>query len=223
MRTGDVARLAGCSVQQVRRLERTGVLPPAGRTPSGYRVHTGVHVRSALAYRALAEAAGPAEAADVLRAVRDRPVAEVLGLLDAAHARLDAERRLLAAARSAAASIGAEPVLDERPEDSMTVSELAGALGVRTSTLRHWDAAGLLAPGRDGRGHRRYGPAQVRDARVVQQLRLAGHGVEALRELVPHLRLGGDLPSVLAARDRSTTSRSRALLRACAHLDDLLG
>jgi DNA-binding transcriptional MerR regulator len=53
MRTVDVARHAGYSVQHVRNLERDGVLPPATRTAAGYRIHTEIHVRSALAYRAL--------------------------------------------------------------------------------------------------------------------------------------------------------------------------
>lgn len=54
MRTADVARRVGYSVQQVRNLERDGVLPPATRTATGYRIYGEVHLQSALAYRALA-------------------------------------------------------------------------------------------------------------------------------------------------------------------------
>ncbi|MFE7711419.1 MerR family transcriptional regulator [Streptomyces sp. NPDC057486] len=58
----------------------------------------------------------------------------------------------------------------------MSVSELAAALGVRPSTLRHWDAEGLVVPDRvPSRGTRRYSPAQARDARIVHQLRSAGY------------------------------------------------
>ena len=49
LRTVDVARRAGCSVQQVRDLEAEGVLRPAGRTASGHRVFTEAHVQAALA------------------------------------------------------------------------------------------------------------------------------------------------------------------------------
>ncbi len=188
MRTVDVARRAGCSVQQVRNLERDGVLPPATRTDKGYRIYGEIHVRSALAYQALAAGAGPSEAKKIVRAVTASAVPEMLVLLDTAHARLDAERTELRQAKRAALAISKEPIEDVRPTDSMSISELAAALGVRPSTLRHWDAKGLAVPDRDStRGTRRYTPTQVRDARVVRQLRKAGYRIEPLRALMPEL------------------------------------
>ncbi|HEU5031302.1 MAG TPA: MerR family transcriptional regulator [Spirillospora sp.] len=226
LRTVDVARRAGCSVQQVRNLERDGVLPPAPRTASGYRRYTETHVRSAVAYRAFAAGTGPAEAKRIMRAAHAHPGSGLLGLLDAAHARLAAERRDLALAREAAAAITAEPIGDVRPSDAMTVSELAAALGVRASTLRHWDAEGLVVPARTApRGTRRYSPADVRDARIVHQLRLAGHRIAPLQALMPELRRArrwDDLTSALAARDADIDTRSRSLVRAAAALDSLL-
>ncbi|MFC7641585.1 MerR family transcriptional regulator [Streptosporangium lutulentum] len=178
MRTVDVARRAGCSVQQVRNLERDGVLPSATRTATGYRIYGEIHLRSALAYRALAAGVGPVEAKKIVRAVHRFPLARVLALLDAAHARLDAERTELRKAEEAARAISGEPIEDVRASDAMSVSELAAALGVRPSTLRHWDAEGLVVPDRDpARGTRRYAPAQVRDARIVHQLRRAGYRI----------------------------------------------
>lgn len=41
-------------------------------------------------------------------------------------------------ALNAAQAIVAEPIDDSLPSDAMSISELAEALGVRTSTLRHW-------------------------------------------------------------------------------------
>ncbi|WP_037676124.1 MerR family DNA-binding transcriptional regulator, partial [Streptomyces afghaniensis] len=38
LRPVDLARLAGVSTQQIRNYEDAGVLPPAARTESGYRV-----------------------------------------------------------------------------------------------------------------------------------------------------------------------------------------
>ncbi|MEV6908304.1 MerR family transcriptional regulator [Amycolatopsis sp. NPDC051071] len=226
MRTAEVARRAGYSVQQVRNLERDGVLPSAARTSSGYRSYGEIHVRSALAYRALAAAVGPVEAKKIVRAVHRDPVAEVLALLDAAHAGLDAERAELRLAREAVRVISGEPLEDVRGSDSMSVSELATALGVRPSTLRHWDAELLVVPDRDpARGTRRYTPAQVRDARIVHQLRLAGYRVEPLRALMPELRRSRrieDITSALAARDAAITTRSLALLDGGAALSAVL-
>jgi DNA-binding transcriptional MerR regulator len=210
----------------VRNLERDGVLPPASRTASGYRCYTEAHVRSALAYRALAAATGPVEAKTIMRAAHADPRSGLLALLDGAHARLAAERRDLALARDAAAAITAEPIGDVRPSDAMTVSELATALGVRASTLRHWDAEGLVVPARTAPGGaRRYSPADVRDARIVHQLRLAGHRIAPLRALMPELRRAhrrADLTAAFDARSAAIDARSRALLEAAAALSALL-
>lgn len=226
LRTADVARRCGYSVEQVRKLERAGVLPPARRTPAGYRCYEQRHVDCALAYRALAAGAGPVEAARIVRAAHSGPAAELLAMVDAAHARLDTQRRDLAAARTAAAAIDAEPIDAVHSSDAMTVSELAGALGVRASTLRHWDAAGLVRPGRAAPSDaRRYSPADVRDARIVHQLRQAGHRIDALRALLPGLRGTGCWRDVLAgleARQDDIHRRSLALLGAGAHLAAVL-
>lgn len=226
MRTADVARRVGCSVQHVRDLERDGVLPPAARTASGYRTYREVHLQSALAYRALAAGVGPVEAKKIVRAFHLCPTAQALALLDAAHARLDTERADLRQAKEAARTIAGEPIDDVRASDAMSISELADALGVRPSTLRHWDAQALVTPDRDPvRGTRRYTPAQVRDARIVHQLRRAGYRVTPLQALMPQLRRSRrseDVASALAARDVSITTRSRALLDAAAALAAVL-
>ncbi|MGV9724970.1 MerR family transcriptional regulator [Nocardia beijingensis] len=226
LRTADVARRAGYSGQRIRNLERDGVLPTATRTATGYRRYGEVHVRSALAYRALAAGVGPVEAKRIVRAVHEEPFAQVLALLDAAHARLDRERTDLALAQRAAEVISAEPIADVRPSDAMSVAELAAALGVRPSTLRHWDAEGLVVPDRaTPHGTRRYSAAQVRDARIVHQLRRAGYRVDTLKTLMPDLPRGhrsDDVEAALAARDASITARSRALLDAAPALAAVL-
>ncbi|WP_312871670.1 MerR family transcriptional regulator [Amycolatopsis acididurans] len=224
LRTVDVARGAGYSVQQVRDLERAGVLPPAARTESGYRVYAEEHLCAAFAYRAFAKGLGPVEARNLMRAAHRAPAADVLARLDAAHANLHAERQELALAKHAASLIAGEPVSDTRPSDSMSISELADALGIRPSTLRHWDAEGLVVPGRTGNA-RTYSPEAVRDARIVHQLRLAGYRIEPLRALLPRLRAGRrweEVLTALAARDADLTTRSRALLDGAAALAGVL-
>ncbi|MGW3045656.1 MerR family transcriptional regulator [Kitasatospora sp. NPDC001159] len=226
MRTADVARRAGYSVQQVRNLERDGVLPPTARTAKGYRIYGEVHLQSALAYRALAAGAGPIEAKKIVRAFHQLPASRALALLDAAHACLDAERAELRQAEEAAQAISSEPIEDVRVSDSMSVSELAVALGVRPSTLRHWHAEALVIPDRDPvRGTRRYTPTQVRDARIVHQLRKAGYRIAPLRALMPELRGARrleDVAAALAAREASIAARSKALLDGAAAISAVL-
>jgi DNA-binding transcriptional MerR regulator len=45
MKTGELAKRASVSVQTVRFYERQGLLPDPGRTDSGYRRYTEVHLR----------------------------------------------------------------------------------------------------------------------------------------------------------------------------------
>jgi len=222
LRTVDVARRSGYSVQQVRKLEHEGVLPLASRSAAGYRQYGEPHVQALSAYRALARALGPVSAKQFLREARDAPVGDTLAVLDDAHARLHGERVALAAARDAARFIADEPIVVVNNDDWMGVGELASALGVRASTLRYWDAEGLVVPDRSVVGQaRRYSPQQARDARIVHQLRSIGNGVDSVRELMSALRAGArasDLEAAFTARHDNITQRSHALLEAAAPL-----
>ncbi|MEJ7756491.1 MAG: MerR family transcriptional regulator [Nocardioidaceae bacterium] len=164
-----------------------------------------------MTYAALAAGVGPIEAKNIMRTAHRSPLRDVLALLDAAHARLHTERRDVALAQEAVATIAAEPVDDPRPTDAMAISELAGALGVLTSTLRYWDLEGLLTPARSsGGGARIYSPADVRDARIVHQLRLAGHRSPRPRDssmpVLRHSRRNDDITAALHAREESITA-----------------
>jgi DNA-binding transcriptional MerR regulator len=109
----------------------------------------------------------------------------------------------------------------------MSISELAGALGVRPSALRHWEAEGLLEPDRcSPRRIRRYLPSHVRDARIVHQLRTAGQRIDTLKATMPALRAGNhqqSLDQALNTRQAVITRRSQALLEAATHLHPVLG
>lgn len=145
-------------------------------------------------------------------------------MLDDLHARLARERHDLHTAKEAVAAIRDEPLNALHPTDAMTISELSEALGVTTATLRHWEAEGLVTPDRSDSGNaRRYSPAQVRDVRIVHQLRQAGHRIPQLRRLLPNLHLDGDLRAALHAHEGQLHARSRALLKAAATLDRILG
>lgn len=224
LRTVDVARRSGYSVQQVRDLERLGVIPAAAREANGYRRYTPRHVRVLAAYRGLAAAAGPADARRLLARLHSAPLAEAAAAIDVVHARLDRERGEVERAKAALRVIrrdGAEPD-GERSEDAMTIGELAAAIGVRASTLRFWEQEGLVRPDRvTSLRARRYPPAAVDEARIVAALRGAGYGVPAVGDLMADLRgFGGtdEADRILADRLDRIAARSVALLRAGADL-----
>jgi DNA-binding transcriptional MerR regulator len=225
LRTVDVARLTGYSVQQIRKLEREGVIPPAHRSATGYRQYQALHVQTIQAYRPLAVALGPVRAKQFLRDLQQHDEKATLAALDEAHKNLSLEREALAWAQEAALHIADEPMGDSSDADTFTIGELATALGIRASTLRFWDSQGLAQPDRGAGRSRRYSPAQVRETRIIQQLRTAGQPIPSIRQLLPALRAGHDteqLTAALAARRENITHRSRHLLIASPPLLALL-
>jgi len=249
LRTVDVARASGYSLQQVRDLERLGVIPPAPRSSSGSRAYRPIHVIALRAYRALAHAAGPVEARRLLSEAWRRSMTDAAAAIADVHARLAAERDEVLRARRALAAIRDEDAgtdvvehgadrgdrgdladpgdRDDRDDrDAMSITELAGALGVRTSTLRFWEQEDLVHPERITSLHaRRYRPAAVREARIVSALRRAGYGIPAVRGLMAALAHADGLAEadrILRARLEGIAARTVALLRAGSDLADVL-
>jgi len=224
LRTSDVARTSGYSLQQVRDLERLGVIPPATRSPNGYRSYSAIHVHALGAYRGLAGAIGAVAARELLSEVRGQPIAEAAAAITAVHVRLARERDETLRAQSALRAIRAEATVPdrERADDAMTITELAAALGVRPSTLRFWEQEGLVMPDRvTSLRARRYGVAAIREARIVAALRNSGYGIPAVRATMDSLHgLGGiaEAERVLQQRLDQIAARSVALLRAGADL-----
>ncbi|MGW9347675.1 DNA-binding transcriptional regulator, MerR family [Nocardiopsis flavescens] len=237
LRPVDLARAVGVSAQTVRDCEASGVLPPARRTASGQRRFTGRHLAALVAYRALAPGMGVAAAGEVLRTLHTDGVDAALELVEAAFARAHRERAAvreaagaLAAVARAAAAPGPPRVLAgvgaPGREGPLRIGAVARLVGVRASALRVWERAGLVRPGRDAAtGYRVYGPEQVRDVRVVCELRRGGYGLERIAPVMEELRAsgggGGDaLQGVLRRREEELAGRSRALAAGVARLQD---
>lgn len=220
LRTADVALETGYSVQLVRDLEKRGVLPPAVRSSNGYRTYTTVHVHALRAYRGLASALGPVAARQMLAALGTATLTEAAEAVSAAHVRLAREREEALRAQSALDAIRAEADAPDstHESDAMTITELAAALGVRPSTLRFWEAEGLVLPERvTSLRARRYGVAAIRGARIVAALRSSGHGIPAVREILGSLYRpeGPETPRRILQRQlEDIAARTVALLRA---------
>ncbi|WP_223297670.1 MerR family transcriptional regulator [Catenulispora acidiphila] len=222
----DLARTAGVSTQQVRNLEAAGALPEAERSESGYRRYDERHLAALLAYTALVPGLGAQAARAIVAAVGEDRTKEALELVDAAHAALHQGRAsLLEIERTLSAVVNQEPATDA--PDGLRVGALARLLGVRTSALRVWEAAGLLAPSREsGTGYRLYGARDVRDARIIQTLRESSYMFDRIRPIIDGLRRTGGseaLLEALAERRRSLDERSAALLEGAARLWGYVG
>lgn len=227
LRPVDLAREAGISAQLVRNYEAAGVLPPAERTESNYRRYEQEHLDALRTYRALAPGFGPETATGIMRAVHDGDVPLALRLIDASHADLH-EQRVTTDAASEALGAAAEEFLDEPTSSgpALRVGELAGQLGIRTSALRVWEAAGLLTPTREpGTNYRRYVPVQIRDARIIHMLRQGRYSFDQIRPVIEGLRRTGSteaLRSAIAERRAAHDRRTRAMLHGSALLHSYL-
>ncbi|MFD5225933.1 MerR family transcriptional regulator [Microbacterium sp. NPDC058342] len=218
--TSRLAAATGYSVQQVRDLERLGVIPPARRQFNGYREFNPVHVIALRAYRRLAIAVGPVAARSTMRDIQGVPHDEAVARIIAVHVDLARSRAAVLSALSALDSIVEEGVQEAAPvaEDAMTITQLSTALGVRSSTLRFWEQQGLLAPERSPHhGARIYPPDAVRDARIVTALRAGGYRIPAVHAAIASLRSvheAGSVREALQDRLRNIAEQSEALLLA---------
>ena len=222
MNTAAVAAASGYSVQQVRDLEAQGVIPAATRSANGYRRFSAAHVRALRAYRGLAEAIGPVDAREAMRDLRTLPPGQGAALICGFHARLNDEREQALAARHALETIRSEATTEAEPveSDSMTITELSQALGVRASTLRFWETAGLVAPERVATRAgtaRRYPLTAIREARITAALRAGGYRIPDVRTAITAVRELNEVSqtmTALEARLADIARRTLALLRA---------
>ncbi|TDB94400.1 MerR family transcriptional regulator [Actinomadura sp. 7K534] len=228
--TAAVSLASGYSVQQIRDLEALGVIPRAPRAANGYRRFSRRHVRDLRAYRELATAVGPVRARHAMREIRALPPGEAAALVSSFHIALNRERDDALAAREALRMIRAEAAADAEPaaEDSMTITELAEALGVRASTLRFWEKAGLVRPERVATragSARRYPLPAIREARITAALRAAGYRIPDVQQTMAAIRRLHDLDDPLRTLDahiEAITHRTRALLRAGTGLAEII-
>lgn len=223
LRPVDLAREHGLSTQAVRQYEAQGVIPPAERTDSGYRIYTSRHAEALRAYLALVRGHGYAVARVVMVAVVAGDLAAALAALDDSHAQLARDRAALDSVRSASAYLGgpAQPVGGD-----FTVGDLAARLRLSRATLRTWERVGILAPRRDRAGQRVYDAAQVRDADFALMLRRGGWGLARIAEVLGEVRaLGADRPALTATLDAwqdRLVAQGRAMLAAAAALHVVL-
>jgi DNA-binding transcriptional MerR regulator len=219
----DLARAHGLSTQAIRNYEAAGILPAAARSPNGYRAYTAAHARALAAFLALIPGHGHPTATEIMRAVNRGATETALRLIDESHAQMLDDRRTLRAVSAALEDLAPVPL----SRADTFVGPLARRLGLRPATLRKWERAGLLHPRRDRQtGYRVYGPADVRDAELIHQLRRGGYQLARIAPLIAQVRAAGGiepLQTLLDDWNARLTARARAMLTGAAALDACLG
>lgn len=223
LRPIDLARMVGCSTQQIRNYADAGILPPTPRTRTGYRRFEASHRRALITFRALASGYGIDIARRIMVAIHDADLPAALTLVNACHADLEHQRVSLQAAGEALETVAKqEPESLALSRSGMRIAEAARYLGVRTSALRVWESAGLLIPGREtGTRYRRFTPADLRDAQMIKMLRQSRYGLPQIRPILDGLRQTGSsaaLRAAIAQRHEVLIERSTVMLAGSSYL-----
>ncbi|WP_410637106.1 TioE family transcriptional regulator [Amycolatopsis sp. lyj-346] len=225
MRPADLAREHGISTQAVRNYERDGFLPPATRTPSGYRVYTEAHASALRAFLALVPAYGHATAGGIMHAVNEGDLDRALTLVGRGHEQLLRDRETLNTVRKAIGSLTSGPAPGTAAA-GWSIGELAHRLGVTAATVRAWERAGILVPPRNrATGYRVFRAADIRDAELAHLLRRGGYSLEHIATVVEQVRTAGGTESLAEALEtwqRRLTGRGLAMLDAAARLSAYL-
>ena len=205
----------------MRNYEESGFLPPAERTPSGYRVYTEVHAAALRTFIALIPAFGHARAGQIMNALHTGSLDDVLLWIDRGHEQLLRDRQTLDSVSRAVQDLtDFEPVLEPR-----TIGELARRLDVTPATLRAWEEAGILVPSRESTGYRVFQAEDVRDAELAHLLRRGGYPLARIALVVDQIRTAGGtdtLGAALADWRRRLTAQGLAMLAASAKLNEYL-
>lgn len=223
-----MAGIHGLSAQAVRNYEAAGFIPVAERTLSGYRVYTGDHARALSAYLGLVRGFGYATAGVVMTAIHVENYDRAFDAIDKGHLQLMRDRRTLSKTRAAVEQVvkAADSTGTVDAGSSFTVGDLARRLDVTTATLRNWERAGILTPGREAvTGYRVYRAADVRDAELGHLLRRGGFGLEDIAVVVGEVRAAGGsgiMVESLQDMEKDLVNRAKRMLTASALLSDYI-
>lgn len=147
--------------------------------------------------------------------------------VDAAHAALHVQREELDDLTIGLQSIGGDQSHELTAMDRVSIGELAEMLGMRTSALRGWEAAGLLSSTRDGvHGYRQFSESQAQTARVIHLLRQGGYLFERIRPVIAALSGTGSIEALTDAiteRREALDQRSHHALQAARFLEVIEG
>jgi DNA-binding transcriptional MerR regulator len=219
VKTSDLAKAVGLSVQQIRNYEALGFLPPAQRSANQYRQYTSHHLAALQTARQLIQGYGWQHALTIMQAIHRNDLDMALGLVDARHAELDLTRQQVDQTLAALRLATAEPVvwLRVRNTDGIGIRDAAKRVGVRVSALRYWEQRGLLRPARDAQNHyRRYNEHQLHCLQIIALLRRAGYTFARIRMVLDELDAGKIelVVEVITQRRAEVCAMSRACVEA---------
>ena len=195
LRTADLAKAVGVHPNTVRRYAEWGLLPPVGRSPSGYRRFSERHLDclrlAHLIYYKQYASLGIRQSG--LRMIPAAVKGDWGGALELAYGHLAFVRAERTQADVAAGLLErwAHGAPADATAQSLQIGQVAQLLGVSIDILRNWDRNGLIDVPRDpDNGYRRYGSQELSRLRVIRMLSKAGYSLSAILRMLIQLDRG---------------------------------
>jgi len=202
LRPVDLARAAGIGTQQIRRYEAIGILPPAERTATGYRIYTQDHLEALLTARAVLAGFGWQQGVLAMLHLSAGSVHRAFAVADRAHLEIHDARRRVLRTLTALESVDANTKTDS-PRASVGIRRAAEIVGVEVSALRHWEHENLIHPPRDvTNGYRRFDAATLKRVQLVAELRRGGYSIPDIHTVLTELTKGDVSAARQAASER---------------------
>lgn len=189
MYTNKIAKEVGCHPNTVRLYETWGFIPPAERSPKGYRLYTQEHLDQMKLARTALNTPWPG------RAIRWSGTALVLqasggdleGALKSAYQHLALIQSEKDQAESVAELVSrwVQGLPIAKTDRLFRIRDAAVHLQVTVEQLRNWERNGLLNVPRDPiNRYRLYGSDELSRARVIRMLRNAGYSIMAILRMM---------------------------------------
>jgi len=211
IRTVDIARSVSLSTQTVRDYERWGFIPPVERSAQGYRLYSPLHLQAIRTTRAVIAGFGWERALRIMRFIHHDDLAAALAEIDAHHATVHSNRcelkktlDILHTISTSTPFVSLDEVRNEAKQLAhLSVGQAACLVGVRVSTLRYWEAQGLVFPLRTHPSNYRFYTSElIRQLQIIALLRKAGYAIETIRTVLTQLATGVPEQALAAAEQR---------------------
>lgn len=106
-----------------------------------------------------------------------------------------------------------------RPQGKL-ISAAARAIGVAAHVLRHWEDEGVLIPGREAQGHRRYNRVDITRGQQIRYAQALGLSLAQIRAFLHGFP--ADRAMLLRSHHDELLHRAHALLASASTISDVL-
>lgn len=225
VRPVDIARRLGVSTTTLRHYEESGLIPPVGRSPNGYRVYTDAHIAYFICIREMMHGFTLAEIAKMLRLVMAEKTDQALWIANKAQAALQNDKYVCGQLRLRFMQ-KKKPALPKE----FSIETVSKATGIIPSTIRYWDKIGLISASRcAANNYRTFTQRHIDEILMIQAFKLAmrargeKYAVEQLRRELRQLDFSdtNKISSLIDGIECHLSALNRAQIRSISALYSL--